>query len=254
MRGSAVFALVASTLAGLLGACNALTGASDLSFDETPATTSGPDASGPETAAVKQPDPEAGAGADAARDAAGAADAAPCTVDAYAKTESVSSSPTAAVDDPKVGVVPWTITPIGGTASAHLTLNASQITHYLRTSALGFAATVPQDALIRGIQVQVTRLADFPDEVTDYGVLLVKDNLPGGESKTSGATWESIGNSRNVTYGGAADLWKDPTRTTADVRATGFGVALAARGISAAMTDVQVTQMTVTVTFVRCAK
>ena len=229
----------------VLGACNALTGASDLQFDErAPAVDATPETAllGDVTVAPNDASAPMDASVDAADEAD--ADAAPCTP--TTTTESVTSSPTTFTNGTQVGSVPWVITTNNG---SHVALTLAQVSNYLVGTGLGLDAMLPDTAAIQGFTVSVTR-SGAADDIVDEGVALVRELVP-GTAKMSALPWPDA--LTPIQYGSSMDLWT-PSKpwTAADVRSANFGVAFAARGASSEITLARVSTVTVRVFFIRC--
>jgi hypothetical protein len=110
--------------------------------------------------------------------------------------------------------------------SAQVSLTTGgQVSQYL--IALGYQFSVPTNATIDGIQVDVVRSSQSGVAVSDYILQLIKGSAPIGTNHANGLTW-GTGNSSNG-YGGSGDLW-GATWTPADINNNGqFGVALAVK-------------------------
>jgi len=102
-------------------------------------------------------------------------------------------------------------------------------THYL--VAKGFGFSIPNTAVIKGIEVTVEKKSNQPNRLTDLEVNLVKDGTtPAAQNKADGAAWPTT--DTITTYGGPNDLWQT-TWTPAEINNLNFGVAFAAKSIIA---------------------
>lgn len=141
------------------------------------------------------------------------------------------NSPTSAVNDPQGGTVAWS-TPGNVFASdnayaAASTTSTDQVRTY-NIKATGFGFTIPSDATIEGIVVEIERKASGSSTgtVRDASVRLYKAGVLTGADRAATATaWPTADAYKS--YGGATDLW-GTTWTPADINAAGFGVGLAA--------------------------
>lgn len=88
-----------------------------------------------------------------------------------------------------------------------------------------FSFSIPKDAEITGISVEVRRAADSTDSAVDHTVRLVKAGVVGAVDRSRPEKWGVAFES--VTYGGPHDTWGE-TWTPADVNAPDFGVAFSA--------------------------
>jgi hypothetical protein len=96
-----------------------------------------------------------------------------------------------------------------------------------------FGLCVPDDATIVGIEFNVRRNADS-GLAQDAAVRLLKDGVAVGVDHRSADSWPMT--LTYTTYGGPADTW-GAGLTAADLRASGFGLALAPRYIGTAGND-----------------
>ncbi len=160
-------------------------------------------------------------------------------------------TPTAAVDDGRVGTVAWIASGnalnVDGSLARTASMSGSVGTHWLRTS--GFGASLPPRSIVRGFVVQVTRKASFRDEIGDQAIALVKAGVP-GSGKVAQGSWGTTLDT--VSYGSASELW-GTTWTPADVNAGDFGAAVAARGLPAADETASVDAVAITVHYEPCA-
>lgn len=99
----------------------------------------------------------------------------------------------------------------------------SQISNYLKATNFGF--TIPLDASISGILVEVERSSTALSAVIDNAVRIVKGGVIGNTDKSLAPTWPT--SDAYASYGGSADLWGE-TWTPADINLSTFGVAISA--------------------------
>lgn len=184
-----------------------------------------------------------------AKDAGGDAALGPCVPSGTVVQKVLT--PTAAVDDARVGTVAWIATgnafTVDGSLARTASMSGSVGTHWLRTS--GYGASLPARSIVRGFVVQLTRKASFRDEIGDQAIALVKAGVPGA-GKVAPGSWGTTLDT--VSYGSATELW-GATWTPADVNAGDFGAAVAARGLPAADETASVDAVTITVHYEPCA-
>ena len=189
-------------------------------------------------------------GAQSGADAGTDASAKPCTL--TGTVESKKGAPNAAVDDNRIGTIPWSnptaVSRDDDLVAGSASMSGDVITHWLLTS--DFALALPPRSLVRGFVVLVDRSASYKDEIGDYGIALVKAGNP-GTTKSQPGGWPTV--SAKVTYGSASDTWGQ-TFTVDDVNAKDFGVAIAAKGTSAADEKASVDYVEVTVFYERCVE
>jgi hypothetical protein len=97
-----------------------------------------------------------------------------------------------------------------------------------------FAISLPDDAIVTGIEFQVRR-ATLAGDVVDDTVQVLENGAPIGANHASSDPWPALpGVSTDLTqvgyarYGGANDTW-GVAWTPADLRADGFGLSIAGR-------------------------
>ncbi|WP_375770418.1 hypothetical protein NR798_05850 [Archangium gephyra] len=98
-----------------------------------------------------------------------------------------------------------------------------------RLESSGYGFELPDDALVAGIRVDVTRSALSGVGVRDFDLRLLKDGAPTGVSRAlveEEGVW--TGGSMTVSYGGEGDLW-GRAWTIADIEAPDFGSGLRAQ-------------------------
>jgi hypothetical protein len=237
---------VAAAGAALVVGCGLLVDTSGLSTTEAADAASFPD--GRADALVAADGASTVDGAQTGTDAGADAATKPCTP--TGTVESKKAAPNAAVDDNRIGTIPWSSTTAvsadDGLAATSASMVGNVVTHWLLTS--DFALALPPRSIVHGFTVLLDRSASFVDEIGDYGIALVKAGNPGTAKSLPGG-WPT--SSAKVTYGSATDTW-GLTFSADEVNAKGFGVAIAARGIPASDEKASVDYVEVTVYFERC--
>lgn len=112
-----------------------------------------------------------------------------------------------------------------------------------------FAFSIPGDAEILGIQVDIERVSSTANAYWDSAVRLLKAGAVTGNNKASGygTFWPTV--EATATYGGAADLW-GTTWTPADINHADFGVRLRVQDQSGGSTETaSVDHVQITVTY-----
>lgn len=112
------------------------------------------------------------------------------------------------------------------TVSVTVGILATVNTDYL--TATGFGFTIPSNATICGVTVNVVRQRQdlLLGLITDNSVKLVSNGSIGGTEHASGSSWST--SVQTVTYGGNADTW-GLTLTPAIVNNANFGVGVSAK-------------------------
>lgn len=98
----------------------------------------------------------------------------------------------------------------------------AQLGHYLK--ATNFSFTVPPDATIQGIVVEVEKSTTVGTSITDQSVKIIKGGVISGTEQASAAQWPT--SDAYTTYGSSTDLW-GLSWTPADINGSTFGVAIA---------------------------
>jgi len=131
-------------------------------------------------------------------------------------------------DDSSVGSITWSDPSranISDDSRATASLDMDQVTHYLKATGFGFS--IPAEATIDGIQVDVERNAGNTSLVRDNSVRLVKsDGTIGGADKSAAGAWPS--SDASITYGNSTDLW-GLTWTYSDINSANFGFVISAK-------------------------
>lgn len=139
------------------------------------------------------------------------------------------SKPQTAANDTTVGTVDWANPSYAlGTDTNYATVDTggSITSHYLKLTNFGFS--IPTDATIVGLTVEVTQWADFGSgNCHSSSIKFVKAGVVGGSSIGTATNWG--GTASIVTYGTANSLAGN-TLTPADINDSGFGVAISVTG------------------------
>lgn len=125
-------------------------------------------------------------------------------------------------------------------ASAGLLLG--QISNYLKVTNFNFS--VPTDATITGITVNVERNATSLSAVSDSSVRMVKNDVISGDDRASASTWTT--SDVVASYGSSTDMW-GLSWTSADINSSTFGCVINAAASLAA--TVNIDQVTITVDY-----
>ena len=120
--------------------------------------------------------------------------------------------------------------------------DSTELSQTLTASAFGF--TLPANALVVGIQVDIERKRGG-NPITDNSIRLVKAGTPVGDNATRDEIW--LFTEGTITFGGATDLW-GTTWTYGDINNAGFGVALVVNMVDLGYPSVDHIQITVTYT------
>ena len=110
-----------------------------------------------------------------------------------------------------------------------------------------FDFSIPSNATITGIQVEIERNADGANAIKDEEVKLLKNGALTGSNMKLGSWWAN-GSSEVATYGGSDNLWGS-TWTPADINNNNFGVSLACRNYQNYGRLAQVDYVRITVTY-----
>ena len=138
------------------------------------------------------------------------------------------NSPGTMADDATVGTVSWTNpdnAKINDNIRASVTILSTETSHYLKATNFGFS--VPVDATISGILVEIKCRVNGSSMNAWTDVRIVKGGSISETSKTGGS---SINTSDSTYYsipstGGESDLWED-TWTSDDINDSTFGVVM----------------------------
>lgn len=143
-----------------------------------------------------------------------------------AKSEGPNSPGTAA-DDASIGTIAWNnpdnIKTSNNTyADASDATPGSKTTHYLKATNFGFS--IPTDATINGILVEIEKTKTDGFSAVDNVVKIVKsDGSLGTENKASVSEWPAL--DTYVSYGSSSDLWSESWNSS-DINDSDFGVVL----------------------------
>lgn len=125
-------------------------------------------------------------------------------------------------------------------AYATSVLLATQVSNYLKCTNFGF--TIPLDATIVGVTVNIERSSTIVATTNDNSVKLVKGGVISGSDKAVGTAW---GTADSVAvYGSASDLW-GLALTPADINSSTFGVVISAVTTLAATAQVDMVSITI---------
>ncbi len=119
--------------------------------------------------------------------------------------------------------------------------------NYLKATGFGFS--IPTDATINGIKVEVERSISVQafNTVTDNSVKIVQAGTIGGNEKANGSSWTTT--DTYDTYGGTTDLW-GLTWTAAAINASNFGAVISATAVEISdTTNAQIDHIRITVSY-----
>ena len=139
-------------------------------------------------------------------------------------------NPGTMADDNAVGTLTWANPNNAKTSNdvrAIATASGFATSHYLK--ATNFSFTIPADATIDGIFVEIERHAAGASGATiDSAVKIVKsDGSIGSENKAFGGQWP-FSPDQIRSYGSSSDLWSEAW-TASDINNSNFGVVLSAQ-------------------------
>jgi hypothetical protein len=122
-------------------------------------------------------------------------------------------------------------------------------TEYLQGTNYGFS--IPSDATINGITMEVERKYSGPNAGVDSVVRIIKGGVVSGNNKANtGTAWTT--SDVVVTYGSASDLW-GLALTPADVNASNFGLAFVADTFAGLSGTANIDYIRITVTYTPAA-
>lgn len=143
-------------------------------------------------------------------------------------------TPGTGADDNAFGTTVWS-NPGNITASDNAYATATTAngvdTHYLKGTNFGFS--IPADASIRGILLEIERKGVCTGCVIDSRVRLIKGGIVGSTDRASGTGWDI--SESFVAYGSSSDLW-GTTWTALDINDSSFGAVLASNAIASGTT------------------
>jgi hypothetical protein len=109
--------------------------------------------------------------------------------------------------------------------------NNKNATDWLRLTNFGFTSSdVPSGATIDGIEVVISRYANYENERADSALYLILSGATQGSNYASATKWPT--SIANATYGGATDKWGF-TPTQANIVDSTFGIQLAVSSTTA---------------------
>lgn len=116
-----------------------------------------------------------------------------------------------------------------------------QTTQLLKATNFGFS--IPLDATILGVLVEVERSSTVLSAVRDNSIRLVKAGTISGDEKASATLWPT--SDAYASYGSASDLW-GLSLTPQNVNASDFGVVIGAIADVAATAQIDHIRITIT--------
>ncbi|HWA31994.1 MAG TPA: vWA domain-containing protein, partial [Candidatus Paceibacterota bacterium] len=171
--------------------------------------------------------------------------------DAWASGNSASLGPrtgSSFTNNNSAGAVDW-INP--NPAQNNVTLGKNQTSHYLKATNFGFS--IPANAVIRGISVNMTRSAQYnsggffgSNNLSDNSVRLVKGNTITGSDKAGNQAWST--SNTPASYGSPSDLW-NTAWTPSDINSSNFGLVFSVKrnGSSNSTNKATITAISMTV-------
>ncbi len=137
------------------------------------------------------------------------------------------NSPDVGADDSSIGTITWSnpgnvISSNNGYATASLDDNI--ISHYLKATDFDFS--IPSNAVINGITVDIEKDVGSASRVKDYQVRIIKGGTVGSTNRSNTNFWSTT--EAYVTYGSSSDLWGE-SWTYSDINNLNFGVAISAQ-------------------------
>ena len=169
----------------------------------------------------------------------------------YSETDG-PNAPTGESDNSSVGTVTWT-NPANSAASDNVYATAAMTngttSHYLLDLNWGF--TIPNTAVIRGVQVTVERSATVAGLVSDSGVYLKGSGSVLGNNRAQAGTWGT--GDTVITYGGDNDTW-GATLTPNGANGPGGSVGVAISVTSTGTSTARIDAVTMKVFYVDAAK
>lgn len=131
-------------------------------------------------------------------------------------------------NDSTVGTISWSNpgnAEISGDIRAIADLDDNEVSRYLKATDFDFA--IPAGATIDGIKVEVEKSAQNTNRIKDSSVRIVKGGVIGATNKADLANFWGTSDAY-TTYGSPTDTW-GLAWTPADINASDFGVAFAAK-------------------------
>lgn len=172
----------------------------------------------------------------------------PCT--AAPGTTTATANPGTCSNTTDIGAFAWAPSPttnVNTSDDAYATAtNVNGTSNYLKCTGYGFA--IPTNATILGITIIVERKSSSTKNSTDAAMRLVKaGTIVTAVNRAKSTQWNTT-TDVSVPYGGMADLW-GTTWTPADINATDFGAAFAAKTTNGKTRTISVDHMPITVTY-----
>lgn len=124
--------------------------------------------------------------------------------------------------------------------AATCALLGGQLSNLLKVT--NFQFTIPDDATITGVSVDVKRWAASLSAITDGSVKLVKAGSTIGDDKASASTWSTA--PVTVIYGNSSDMWS-LSLTPNDINDINFGCVIS--GSAALIATLSIDYVTVTI-------
>ena len=115
-----------------------------------------------------------------------------------------------------------------------------QITNYLKATTFGF--TIPLDATVNGIVVEVEKSTTLSTSITDNSVKIVKGGSITGTELASASQWATA--DAYATYGTATELW-GTTWTPTDINSGNFGIVIS--GVAAVAATAQIDHVRISI-------
>lgn len=136
-------------------------------------------------------------------------------------------SPSTTTDDATVGTAAWT-NPNNAQVSDNVyatvagTIGSNRISHYLKATNFGFS--IPSDATINGVLVEVERKCSFATNADNSVKLVVGGSIVGTDLANSNQ-WST--SDVYASFGSSSNLW-GLSLSVSDINASNFGVAFSA--------------------------
>jgi len=115
---------------------------------------------------------------------------------------------------------------------------------WLRLTDFGFS--IPTEATILGIRVEMDRRSTLTDSIWDGSVFLRKILGQVGNTRAMGGYWDTIDNDGYDSYGGSTDLW-NTTWSVADINSADFGVELFVNSSGLVTTEARIDHIRITI-------
>ena len=116
----------------------------------------------------------------------------------------------------------------------------TQVSNYLKVT--DFSFSIPLDATIAGVTVNIERSSNTINGTVDSSVRLVKGDIISGNDKASGALWPTA--DAVATYGSSTDLW-GLTLTPTDINLSTFGFVINASASLASTAQIDYVSVTI---------